>query len=619
MNFTYPTETYISQMDAYETLEKLSFSPEDSREKVIAAIEEKAAKKRRIADIANTMIREYVEAFEKQPEALTAEDAGLLIRFFDSLKIPESSRIRDMGIALRLARILKDFFRKKNDTASYIRYLSETVSMEVKLFGNHTNNFPGPSCTDECMALLSSCHMLDEESRKLLLITVFRLCCSHEKGCSENNLPSPMTTLRTIDGMLGRYMDRDDPAFTQAVVSQGMAYNVLLLFSAYVSWEVQNGRQPDIEAYREIVERYAALLEEDLQNKQAPGYMERPGVASYLLRAEYHLGRISFEELMDQLDRLRETAARADDPMVQASGIAQVTYYCLLYLYRFSGYEEETITALSRKIIEETLPRILEIAREVNNVNFNLYLLLFMSGASFTSKFEEFSQLVLEMTVYSDKALFIHTVMVREMSSVIFDHMIEHTPDFFDGVAGHDTAWIADHKQEMRNLLRDCCMFHDIGKLFMLDIVENSMRRLTDDEFQLIKYHPQGFEDIYERWDNQDERSRCIHDCALTHHLWHIGLGGYPKVQQTKNRPFSDILAITDSLDAATDYLGRPYASEKNMDQMIAEFEAGAGTRYGAEVVKTLKVPEVKEKLQELIVEGRKEIYYRVYASNRVD
>ena len=208
--------------------------------------------------------------------------------------------------------------------------------------------------------------------------------------------------------------------------------------------------------------------------------------------------------------------------------------------------------------------------------------------------------------------------MVRDMSRAIFDHMIEATPEVFDGVAGKDAAYIRDHREEMKKLLDECCLFHDIGKFFILDIVENSMRRLTDDEFGLIKQHPGHFTDIYQIIDDRDERVLCIRDCALTHHLWHDGTRGYPNVPQTKNRPFADILAIADSIDAATDFLGRPYNSGKNIDQLIAEFQAEAGTHYGPEACAALSVPAVRDRLEYLITEGRREVYYRIYAFNKL-
>ena len=110
----------------------------------------------------------------------------------------------------------------------------------------------------------------------------------------------------------------------------------------------------------------------------------------------------------------------------------------------------------------------------------------------------------------------------------------------------------------------------------------------------------------------------CIRDCALTHHVWYDGSKGYPRIAQTKNLPFSSILAIADSIDAATDFYGRSYNVGKNIDLLISEFKAQAGTKYSKQVVEVLSVPTVRDKLQYWITEGRKDIYYRIYAFNKL-
>ena len=53
-------------------------------------------------------------------------------------------------------------------------------------------------------------------------------------------------------------------------------------------------------------------------------------------------------------------------------------------------------------------------------------------------------------------------------------------------------------------------------------------------------------------------------------------------------------------------------------DTLIGEFRAGAGTRYGPEAVAALAAPEVRSRLQYLITEGREEIYYRIYTSQKL-
>ena len=616
MGCTYPPEEYARQLAAYTELEALSFSPEDSRESVLAKLEERAAKKRVIADVANTIIREYIETFEKAPETLAVEDAEKLEALFASLTDATTHQNLDLGVTLRLARLLKAYYDRAGDLNGYVRALQDCVSIEAKLFGNHSNDYQGSAFTEECMRLAQRMDALPPASRAAFFETLYMLCCYHEKGAQEHGTARPLELFLRVDDFLLAHVGEDDPALREAAGSLRVAYNVLLLFISYCLWENRHGRAPETDRYRSRIERCAAALRRQLD---APAYAaERPSFESLLLQTDYHLGAISIEALLDGLTDLQAKAAESENPVVQASGLAQINYHYLFSLHHFGAFAPETVTELSRRRIRETLPRILQITRMINNVNFNLYMILFIAGASYTSGFDEFSNLLLEMTVYSDKVLFIHTAMVREMSRAIFDHLLETTPELFDGVAGHDTAFIRSHPEEMKKLLDDCCMFHDIGKFFMLDVVENSMRRLSDDEFRLIRSHPGAYEDIDENWALRDERQRCIHDCALTHHLWHDGTRGYPAVSQTKNRPFADILAIADSIDAATDFLGRPYNSGKTIDELIAEFQAKAGTQYGPEAAAALSAPAVRNRLQYLITEGRKEIYYRIYAFNKL-
>ena len=352
--------------------------------------------------------------------------------------------------------------------------------------------------------------------------------------------------------------------------------------------------------------------------EQNPGFDTIGDLSAYLLINDFFLGDIALEELLKGIRELQLKLADNPNPAVQAQGLGPFSYHYLNMLYRYSDAPQEEIVRRSLELVREVLPKLKNVTRMVNDVNFNRYIVEFLNAASLTGSFDEFAGVILESTIYADKPLYIHTEMVREMSRAIFDHMIQTTPEVFDGVAGKDTAYIREHVEEMKRLLDECCLFHDIGKFYMLDIVENSMRRLTDDEFGLIKMHPGYFENIYQTVDDRDERVLCIRDCALTHHLWHDGTKGYPNVPQTKNRAFADILAIADSIDAATDFLGRPYNSGKSIDRLISEFQAEAGTHYGPEAAAALSVPEVRNRLEYLITEGRREIYYRIYAFNKL-
>ena len=614
MEFTYPVGEYRTLLDEYIQLEKLAFPAGSERQLVLEKLEERSRRKRVIADAANTIVHEYIERYEADPDALTAEAARQLWAFEDSLTDSQTHQTLDLGITLRLQRLRKAWYERCGDLPRYARALQDCVGTELRLFANHSNNYAGSAYTEECLRLAARLEELPRETWPDLLVTLYRLPCCHEKGCAERGSPGPMEQFLRIDDFLRAHLNVEDPDLTAAAAARGIAFNVLLQFNAYCVWERQNGRTANVERYRDRIERFAAILRAELESGRPIHYAERPNIESYLLRAEYHLGRISIEDLLAGLDRLQSEAADNEDSLAKAARLAALNYYYLLYLYRFSGYDAATITELSQAHIRAAMPKILRITRSVNSVRFNYYMVMFLNGASYTSSFEDYANTILELTVYADKALYVHTVMVRELSYVIFDALLERDPDYFCGVAGYDGAAIHSHPDTLRALLGDCCMFHDIGKFFMLDIVENSMRTPTEDEFRLIRYHPEGFEDLYESWEAGDERLQCIHDCALTHHLWHDGTNGYPAVPQTRNRPFADILAIADALDASTDFYGRPFGTGKELEAMLAEFRAGAGTRYGPAAVQVLADPAVRARLQWLITEGRKDVYYEIYA-----
>jgi len=632
MTYTYPPEEYARQLEVYNELEKLSFSPEDSREYILSKLEERSAKKRLIADIANCCVREYIETFEKDPEAMTAEDAEKLSAFYNALHqrgviVPENT---DYAIMLRIQQSLKRYYERTGDVNEAVSALCLADFNYLSLFAIHSNSYGESVYAEEILKLKDIYEDLPPYQRMRVLTSFTRLNlvsdgCVSSGGFSLERCWSILDATRELTEKSRSLRAVEPPEAWEGIpedfediVWQHAMLRVLEMFYRIGEYEKNRGRVLDLAAVRPHLQ---PILDE-LRSARENGQLKLSGknlcmghLAMFLSR--YFLENMPWETFLKGLDAIRQEALSLKDQDSLAV-LAVIDNVYMRYLWMFSGHGPEKIAQLCRSRLDEALPRVLRFARQINNAKFNNIPLDYVTAASYTSRFSDFASTVLDLTIYSDKALFIHTAMVREMSRAIFDWMIVHTPEAFDGVAGYDAEYIRTHKDDMRALLDDCCMYHDLGKFWMIDLTENSLRRLTDDEFKIIKEHPQRFEDVYAHLDEDDERFMCIHDCALTHHLWHDGTRGYPNVPQTKNRPFADILAVADSIDAATDFLGRPYNSGKTIDQLIEEFRAGAGTHYGPEACDALSVPEVRDKLEYLITEGRREIYYRIYAYNKL-
>ena len=616
MNYTYSPLEYKKQIDTYKELLKISFNKDDDYSYVISKLEETSLKKKEIANIANVIINEYLERFEKNPDLLTNDDASKLEEFINALTENQTNIYNDISISERIEIILKEYYKKIGDFNKYIVSLSIAQNYEFLLYANHSNWFSGSRFDEEIMSLIDKMGEMDLPILGRYLSSLSLVGQANPKGLTLVGKTLNYDLFKQKIDILRKYYDpyKDNTHLSFLMIVIG---NIFGYFSGDLYYANIEGRVVDVESIRPWMTELVNLVD-DFINKGNTGTANLELMKIMSLRAKFYLGMVSLDEMLEELDNIAKEAMNITNPLNKASCITQSVYTYSIFLSHYSKLPKKEIKRIIKEKIDENLPKVLEITRMVNNSQFNFIIMLFVAAGSFLGRFEDFADLILKITIYSDKTLYIHTVMVKELSLVIFDWMIEHNIEFFNGVCKYDLEYIKNHKEELRNQLGDCCMYHDIGKFFMIDIIDNSMRRLTDDEFDLLKIHPQSFEDIYEVGMMDDEHIKCIHDCALTHHLWYDGSKGYPKVSHTYNKPLTNILSIADSIDAATDDIGRPYIKKKTIDDLMVEFKKGANTQYSEDVIKALEDESVKKRLEYLVNEGRKDIYYQVYTNNEI-
>jgi len=134
----------------------------------------------------------------------------------------------------------------------------------------------------------------------------------------------------------------------------------------------------------------------------------------------------------------------------------------------------------------------------------------------------------------SDEYTFKHSVDVATMSMIVAKKLEMSQQEIFDiGVAG---------------------LLHDIGKSKIPNEILNKPGRLTEEEFEIMKQHPQMGYDILKENDGINEG---IRQAVLQHHE-KINAKGYPNgVDSFKICPFAKIISIADVYDALV--TERPY------------------------------------------------------------
>lgn len=117
-------------------------------------------------------------------------------------------------------------------------------------------------------------------------------------------------------------------------------------------------------------------------------------------------------------------------------------------------------------------------------------------------------------------------------------------------------------------------MLHDIGKVGIDDRVLNKPGKLSDDEWEVMKKHPE----IGYRIAASSSELEPIAEYILTHHeRW--GGGGYPKGLKGEEIPLlSRILALADAYDAMTE--DRIYRKAMSREAALEEIKRNAGLQF---------------------------------------
>ncbi|SHF12011.1 HD domain-containing phosphohydrolase [Alkalibacter saccharofermentans] len=122
-------------------------------------------------------------------------------------------------------------------------------------------------------------------------------------------------------------------------------------------------------------------------------------------------------------------------------------------------------------------------------------------------------------------------------------------------------------------------ILHDIGKIMVPSEILNKPSKLTDEEFEIIKRHP---ETSYQILKSVDEYSVFAED-VLYHHERPDGKG-YPEGLIGDEIPInSRIIAVADAYEAMT--AKRPYQNPKSKDEALEELVRCSGTQFDLKIV----------------------------------
>ncbi len=602
---------YAGLLEAYDRLDDLTFEAGTSRDEIIERLMETSREKKKIQTANNEIIREYITVYVKDPESMDA-GAEKQLRDFMSTLMDQAGQCKDVPLAFGIARLLLRYYEKTGDVNRIIVTLEKCTVFDI-IMKEHLDDNPGSKYALMAEKYLDDFDSLTEQAQKSLINCWFLSVINRRdmtfglKKYKENREKfEEICRRKGGDFMKGQYIICKENVLGFTLEACRRAEQ------ARKNGDTAGGALIDPVKEAPYIEKLAEDLRAVLDSEEQKNVLYDKVVARlYCIEADYHLGRITLEELLEKLEEYLEPHEEYN-AMEQCSALFTAGAYYLDYLCKCSRYQEKYILEKSTEIVERVLKRVNEIEQYLGSYQTNYCVLMLVNSASAVVDFDFFQSAVLSATIYANKPLYVHTMMVKEISGVILSYILEHNPRYLDGVGGGKWADSREYRDKMNNLMEKCVLFHDIGKYFCLDYVSNSSRNLTDDEFEIIKEHPANFSKIYQG--RMDRELECVHDCAHLHHLWYNEKGGYPEGKHTVNRPFVDIISIADSIDAATDNIGRPYGQGKTLDGLLEEFEGMKDSRYSGYICDLLHEEAVKTKIEYILDSRRREIYGDIYS-----
>lgn len=269
-----------------------------------------------------------------------------------------------------------------------------------------------------------------------------------------------------------------------------------------------------------------------------------------------------------------------------------------------------------KRILKQAIQRVITVPHRSFSeyVLYNEVYLSICPNLKYLDDRTEIVKSLLGITIFRQMQTAFHTLMVGRCAMLITNYIIDERPELFSGQLGTQSREeVKIQKQEFMNFVYLAALLHDVGKLFCSAVINMQYRKITDIEFQTIKFHPGTGGEILSMIPQLEE----FQDIAAGHHRSFDGKTGYPmEFDNTKSskKIFIDLITICDSLDAATDTLGRNYTMAKTFDQVLAELQAGAGSYYSDILVDFISnSPKLKKELDNLIRTERGQIYYDVY------
>ena len=550
-------EQYIRDLRVVRSISRPSFPEGKAPAAVLEEIQSNALRCNTLMRQNEALLAQFV--YDRDPASLTEEDIQGLSAFAGRLFNYANSE--DMGVAFKVHQLLLAAARSREDVPMIVRELYYTGItlhyMNVRDEGTGINLLGDAIQVyfTEAAEYMSQYEQLDRNTRQYLIRCVGNTRLGMSRGTHAESCRYLERFRRAMDIIQSAHYHALDPEFPWESYIYSMHMDRMTLLTHL-------RQEEDPEVARQVLESAGSVAQDDYSAE---------AISRKLVLAAY---------LSVYAERLDEAGAQRYRATVE-----QVRRSAYQYLEQMPASQ---------------YPRVVNSAAwELSKIN--------------TSSDETANRRMLGSILAGHKPTYVHSLMVAELTRALLHRQIETRPETLVGLLGcRSAAEVQTRREELCQTAYECGLYHDLGKCAVLMYIDNNARRLLDEEFFCIQSHPRTGAAIL----NRMGCGRTLALAALYHHCYYNGKGGYPNDVPScpeEIKGIVDALSVADSLDAATDNIGRCYNLAKPFRTLLEELRAQSGTRYAPNVVALFEDERFCQQLAENTDAERKRVYLQVY------
>ncbi len=569
------------------------------------------------------------DIYQRKPETISDTEKTELLELADVLF--QNGRGLDPGVAYRIHSLMDSYAVAQNDMDLHIRELYyqglvlntfhlHRSDMGVNLQGEKIHRY----FTDGAAYMKDYEKITSEETRAFIL----RCLGNRKYGCPAIKGNNDWQHKNNIALGYPLYMKIFNEAMEVFRSEKYRSMNPNLPWDTYQyamhfdrTVYLQAARDSDLrkqmpELYSEIVKGVLESAEYVYRHQEQTAKLKHQNVGArtkyVYAAAQYHAGLISDKEL---LNTILGCVADADENDYSTNGITKninLSLYAKTY-YDLSPKETQREYQTQIQTVLDRVYRYLVNYPSDDSIGPKLARVMAELTRERITEEKGFRNHMMNYLLVCHAPTCVHSRMVAILTKAIIEQLIRVNPSALVGTLGIKSAEEAvQRRDEIVSRAYNCGLYHDIGKSEVLNYITIYSRRLLDEEFEAIQYHTVMGNRILGNFDDLWAES----EVAMRHHQFYNEKGGYPKSCPpcpTSIKMIVNVVTVADSMDAATDNVGRSYAASKQFSTLIQELRDGSGVRYCPEVVALFENSEFSAEIERTLKLTRREAYYEAY------